>query len=222
MLLQWFRHDFHCPFEQCCPFYSLTTSVTISGWLIHLFTFKSSFQNTLSLVLGRNDISFSYFLHFSCFFYFFSSFFFSLLGLKALKPPTTSIPPFSQGCFVARLNHCLLSTCLHQQMDAASSCCPVGSNYIHTKHSSYVQLLALPVWVKMSFWAQVTKAIQFINPFHTRKNPAIYTMSHCWHSESHVELAQHLLRTCDGKRLLLALEGHSCCSEQSQWILFWD
>jgi len=46
-------------FEQCCPFYRVITSVTISGWLIHLFIFKPNSQNMLSLVLGRTDISFS-------------------------------------------------------------------------------------------------------------------------------------------------------------------
>lgn len=43
---------FHWPSEQCCPFDRLTTSVTISGCLIHLFTFK--FPKDIELCAGKH------------------------------------------------------------------------------------------------------------------------------------------------------------------------
>lgn len=81
---------FRCPFEQCCPFYRLTTSVTISGCLIHLFTFKSSSQKPLRSVLGRTDISFCSFL---CFDFLFMCFIFPSSCAKGHEKPLQQVPP---------------------------------------------------------------------------------------------------------------------------------
>lgn len=133
-----------CPFEQCCPFYSLTTSVTISDCLIHLFAFKSSSQMMLSSVPGRTDISFSYFLHFSCLLFFFIFFFpslcLSVFGLKVLKSPYSKYSTCLPGTFPWQghslsLKHSPESPDGHSIQVLASR-----SDYIHVKHSVMLNL----------------------------------------------------------------------------------
>lgn len=130
---------FHRPSEQCCPFDSLTTSVTISGCLIHLFTFK--FPKDIELCAGKVW----HLLQLVSAFQFPSLLsFFLLFRLKALKTPYSKYPIFLPEVFPCQA-HSLSLKHLPEPPDGCSIQMLASGLWLHPPKSlNDAQPLALP------------------------------------------------------------------------------